>query len=90
MSEEGDVQAGESNLLGSKKKHMALYGCFLRSKISCLWKSCHPYSRMAGLGPSPSRVNSYMAKIFQKLEKNPTLLPCDIDIPVLSEILTLD
>lgn len=89
MSEEGDVQAGDSSLLGSKQKHIALYGCFLRSKIPCLWKSGHPYARMADFGPCLSTVNSYMVKIFQNLEKNLTLLPCDIDIPMLSEILTL-
>lgn len=55
-----------------------------------VWKCCHPDSRMAGFGPCPSTVNSHMAKIFQKLEKNPTLLPCGINIPVLSEILALN
>lgn len=54
-----------------------------------LWKCCHPDSRMAGSGPCPNTVNSHMAKIFQKLEKNPILLPRDINIPLLSEILTL-
>lgn len=71
-------------------RNMALYGCLHSLKISCLWKSCHSYSRMTGFGPCPSTVNSYMVEIFQKLEKIPVLLPSDINIPMLSEILTLD
>lgn len=89
MNEGGDGQAGDSSLIGSKQKHMALGGCFLRAKISCLRKPHDPYSDLAGFGPCPSTGNSYTIKILQKLEKIPALLPRDGNMPELSEILGL-
>lgn len=89
MNEGGDGQAGDSSLFGSKQKHMALGGCFFRAKISGLQKPHHPYSGLAGFGPCLSTGNSYTVKILQKLEKIPTLLPHDVNMPELSAILSL-